>query len=143
MPSTLTPTCPFCGLRYANRPLLELHIREDHLQRNRRGKPGHDDPGDTRTSQPRAGVLSRGHGLAPRPTRSTNEVIAVTATRRPCRPSPGWVIRALRYVKETLVLASQAPFPPAGARRPRPAADAPAERHTHPAPAPEHADRAA
>jgi hypothetical protein len=31
MPSTLTPTCPFCGPRYVNRPLLELHIREDHL----------------------------------------------------------------------------------------------------------------
>jgi hypothetical protein len=31
MPSTLTPTCPFCGLRYVNRPLLELHIREDRL----------------------------------------------------------------------------------------------------------------
>ena len=143
MPSTLTPACPFCGLRYANRPLLELHIREDHLQRNRHGEPGHDDPGDTRTSQPRADVLSRGHGLAPRPARSTNEVIAVTATRRPRRPRPGWVIRTLRYVKETLVLVSQALFPPAGARRPRPAADAPAERHTHPAPAPEHADRAA
>ena len=43
MPSTLTPTCPFCGLRYANRPLLELHIREDHLQRNR-VTPGHPSP---------------------------------------------------------------------------------------------------
>jgi hypothetical protein len=25
--------CPLCGLRYADRPLLELHIREDHRQR--------------------------------------------------------------------------------------------------------------
>jgi len=25
--------CPLCGLRYADRPLLELHIREDHAQR--------------------------------------------------------------------------------------------------------------
>ena len=142
MPSTLTQACPFCGLRYANRPLLELHIREDHLQRNHRGGSGHDDPGDTRTSQPRAGVLSRGHGLAPRPARSTNEAIAVTATRRPRRPSPGWVIRTFRYVKETLLLASQALFPPADAPAP-PGADASAERHAHPAPAPEHADRAA
>ena len=31
MPSTLTPACLFCGLRYVNRPLLELHIREDRL----------------------------------------------------------------------------------------------------------------
>ena len=27
-------TCPLCGLRYADRPLLELHIREDHAQRD-------------------------------------------------------------------------------------------------------------
>jgi hypothetical protein len=27
-------TCPLCGLRYADRPLLELHIREDHARRD-------------------------------------------------------------------------------------------------------------
>jgi hypothetical protein len=32
MPTTLIDTCPLCGLRFRNRPLLELHIREDHLQ---------------------------------------------------------------------------------------------------------------
>jgi hypothetical protein len=26
-------TCPLCGLRYPTRPLLDLHIREDHAQR--------------------------------------------------------------------------------------------------------------
>ena len=25
MPSTLVPTCSLCGLRFASRPLLELH----------------------------------------------------------------------------------------------------------------------
>ena len=30
MPTTLNPTCPLCGLRYTDRPLLELHVREDH-----------------------------------------------------------------------------------------------------------------
>jgi hypothetical protein len=35
MPSTVNPACPLCGLQYANRPLLELHIREDHPPRNR------------------------------------------------------------------------------------------------------------
>jgi len=35
MPSTLNPACPLCGLQYSNRPLLELHIREDHPQRSR------------------------------------------------------------------------------------------------------------
>ena len=26
-------TCPLCGLRYPARPLLDLHIREDHARR--------------------------------------------------------------------------------------------------------------
>jgi hypothetical protein len=26
-------TCPLCRLQYSDRPLLELHIREDHAQR--------------------------------------------------------------------------------------------------------------
>jgi hypothetical protein len=39
MPGTLTPTCSFCGLRFAGRPLLELHIREDHLQRDHHLEP--------------------------------------------------------------------------------------------------------
>jgi hypothetical protein len=43
MPSTLNPACLLCGLRYADGPLLELHIR---------GDPGHGDAGDARTAQP-------------------------------------------------------------------------------------------
>ena len=27
-------TCPLCGLKYPARPLLDLHIREDHVQRD-------------------------------------------------------------------------------------------------------------
>jgi hypothetical protein len=27
-------TCPLCGLRYPARPLLDLHIREDHARRD-------------------------------------------------------------------------------------------------------------
>ena len=46
MPTMLIPTCPLCGLRYANRPLLELHIREDHRPR-RRAQPDSHDPGST------------------------------------------------------------------------------------------------
>jgi hypothetical protein len=51
MPTMLIPTCPLCGLRYANRPLLELHIREDHRPR-RRAQPGSRDPGGTPSSRP-------------------------------------------------------------------------------------------
>ena len=32
MPTTLIDTCPLCGLRFGNRRLLELHLREDHVQ---------------------------------------------------------------------------------------------------------------
>ena len=44
VPATLVRTCPLCGLRYSNQPLLELHIREDHPQRERRPAP---DDGDS------------------------------------------------------------------------------------------------
>jgi hypothetical protein len=33
MSATLIRTCPLCGLRFDNLPILELHIREDHRRR--------------------------------------------------------------------------------------------------------------
>jgi hypothetical protein len=30
MTAMLTAACPLCGLRFASKALLELHIREDH-----------------------------------------------------------------------------------------------------------------
>ena len=36
MSATLIRTCPLCGLRFDNLPILELHIREDHRRRRRR-----------------------------------------------------------------------------------------------------------
>jgi hypothetical protein len=30
MSAMLIDTCPLCGLRFGSRPLLELHIRDDH-----------------------------------------------------------------------------------------------------------------
>jgi hypothetical protein len=41
MSATLIRTCPLCGLRFDNLPILELHIREDHRRRERR--PAQDD----------------------------------------------------------------------------------------------------
>ena len=46
MPSTLIPACVPCGLRFASRLLPGLHIREDHLRRNRHAEPGHDHSAD-------------------------------------------------------------------------------------------------
>jgi len=47
MPATLVRTCPLCGLRFSNLPLLELHIREDHPRRERRPERDDDNPADT------------------------------------------------------------------------------------------------
>src|SRR5215831_16457197 len=66
MPSTLNPACPLCGLRYANRPLLELHIREDHPRRDRP------------------------------PSQATNETTTTTAAPPPRQPGPGGEKNALR-----------------------------------------------
>lgn len=115
MPSTLIPTCPLCGLRYTERPLLELHIREDHLHQGSRAELDHDDSGDARASQPSVRGLfplhSLGTGLLP----TTEEVMITTSTRRSRRSRSGWVmttlrrtIRTLRSVDHELVLASEA-----------------------------------
>ena len=47
MPATLIRTCPLCGLRFSNTPLLELHIREDHRRRGRRPARDGDDSADS------------------------------------------------------------------------------------------------
>jgi len=44
MSATLIRTCPLCGLRFDNLPILELHIREDH---RRRGPLPAQDDGDS------------------------------------------------------------------------------------------------
>jgi hypothetical protein len=131
MTGTLIPTCPLCGLRYENRPLLELHIREDHRQSR------HDEPGGP----------SRSHGLASRPSATTKEVTATTAARS-ARPdqamtAPRRAIRALRYVNDELMRASEAIIRSARVPRPRPQASVPADAEAHPGSAAERANRAA
>jgi hypothetical protein len=42
---TLNPTCPLCGLRFASRPLLDLHVREDHRDENHRVPDPTPEPG--------------------------------------------------------------------------------------------------
>lgn len=54
MPTTLIGTCPLCGLRFGNMPLLELHIREDHRRPpvHRKNKPDDEDDGGSPEDQP-------------------------------------------------------------------------------------------
>src|SRR5690348_13793021 len=70
MLTILILTCPLCGLRYSNRPLLELHIREDHRPR-RRAQPGTRDAGSNQvhgTRTDRAGGFDGlKRGCSPRP----------------------------------------------------------------------------
>jgi hypothetical protein len=62
MTTTLTRTCSFCGLAFANRPMLELHIREDHVQRGQAAERGQDDHSGARGGRLHAGGPDRERG---------------------------------------------------------------------------------
>ena len=112
MTSTPYPACSLCGLRYASKPLLELHIREDHrpLRRARSGRPGV--VRGARATSPAAGSSSRPSGLAFRPSRAVKAVTAMTVIRRQRSGQvltfPRRVLRALRHVNDELLRASEA-----------------------------------
>jgi hypothetical protein len=57
MTSMVNPASPLCGLRCASKPLLELHIREDHRPR-RRAQSGRLDADGNRAPSPAAGTPS-------------------------------------------------------------------------------------
>jgi hypothetical protein len=142
MTSTLNPACPLCGLRYEGRPLLELHIREDHLrQTGRRGSGG------TGAPAPAEGSPSRIHDPVSGPSCTTKEVTARTATRHPrsgqLMTVLRKVIRTLRDLHDELVRASQAMLRPPGAPRPRPRVQGPRSGLPVPGHVTEHADRVA
>ena len=131
MPSTLNPAGPY-GLHSGNKPLPDLHVREDHYQRALRAQDGHDDPGSTRAAASRADGLPHGQHLASTPSRTTKE-----ATAKTLRPGRAMTVlrRALRVVRnvddDESLRASQAvisfgraprgrpqtPVPPAGRAR--------------------------
>ncbi|HXZ77473.1 MAG TPA: hypothetical protein VEH31_42290 [Streptosporangiaceae bacterium] len=55
MSATLIRTCPLCGLRFDNLPILELHIREDHRPRGRQAVRDDGDAAGPGTPGGRAG----------------------------------------------------------------------------------------
>ena len=108
MTSTMTLACPLCGLRFAARPLLELHGREDHRP-SRRPDP------------------------APRPAAARSEVTAArgrrpgrmrTALRRP--------VRVVRYANDEFLRAWEAIIRSARASRPQPRIQPPTNGQIHP-----------
>ena len=130
MTTTLTPTCPLCGLRFESRPLLELHLREDHAHT---GRPAASQDGlDARASGPRPSDRA-GRDQSAAPSR-TQESVA-PKNQRPGQPRSrrtAAVLRrvagAFRHANAELQLASEAMLRPPGARRPLGLADPPAER---------------
>jgi hypothetical protein len=127
MPSTLIPTCSSCGLRFENRPLLELHLRENHPLHRPAAEPGR--PVDSGT---KAGT------------------IIVTSPRRPRRPHSEWamtglrrVTGAFRHANAELLLASELLLRPGGQPRPSQPAGPHAEAGAHQPSASMRTDRAA
>jgi hypothetical protein len=127
MSSTLNPACPLCGLRFANKPLLDLHIREDHRKRDRRAQNGHRDPGSNRVP-PSPDNQANGRDVASTPSRATKEATARTTRRRP-RASRAMsklrrALRAHRHVKDGLLSRPRAAFRSHREQQPRPQAPA-------------------
>ena len=68
-------TCPLCGLRYPARSLLDLHIREDHAQRD--AKPAT----PAAAAQDQAQAHAHAQDPAPPPPRAERPSWAETARR--------------------------------------------------------------
>ena len=68
-------TCPLCGLRYPARSLLDLHIREDHAQRD--AKPA----APAAEAEDKAQDQAQAQDPAPPPPRTERTSWAETARR--------------------------------------------------------------
>jgi len=128
MSSTLTTTCSFCGLRFANRPLLELHVREDHPRHGSLAAPGRGVPAEAPASRPHP--RSPANGPPARATDSSTKAETTMTVPRP--PHTGWARTSLRRVtgafrraNAEIRLAAEIMLRPAGVPRPRQPADPP------------------
>jgi hypothetical protein len=100
MLSTLNPACPLCGLRFENKPLLDLHIREDHRQRVFRERNEDSDPGSTRA--PASGAESLPDPADPAATPSwTSKKAAKPAGRGRADRAKTALWRALRSLHKS------------------------------------------
>ena len=144
MTSTLTPTCSVCGLRFENRPILELHVREDHRKRGNLAGPGLGNPVGSAASQPRHRSPANGHGDSP-PASGTKAGPGTSGHRRLRAGRAMTALRraasGFRRANAELLLASDAMLRLPG--EPRRPADPPAGRDAHQAADGERADRAA
>ena len=74
-------TCPLCGLRYPARSLLDLHIREDHAQRDAKPAAPAAEAQDQAQDQAQAQAQAQAQDPAPPPPRLERTSWAETARR--------------------------------------------------------------
>jgi hypothetical protein len=86
MTTTLTPTCALCGLRFENRPLLDLHLCEDHPQRRPTADPGRATPAPAAFAPP------------PRTSPENSSPQAPATDAGPGQPRGGRSLRGLRRI---------------------------------------------
>ena len=111
MLSTLNPACPLCGLRFENKPLLDLHIREDHRQRVFRERNDDSDPGSTLA--PASGAENLPDPADPAVTPSwTSKKAARPARRGRADRAKTGLWRALRALQVRLWASSHTAVPP-------------------------------
>jgi hypothetical protein len=146
MTSTLTPTCSVCGLRFENRPILELHVREDHRKRGSPADPGPGNPTGSAASRLRHHSPANGRSDSPAAS-GTKAEPGTPGHRRPRRLRAGRAMTALRRVagasrraNAELLLASEAMLRLPG--EPRRPADPPVGRDAHQTADGERANRA-
>jgi hypothetical protein len=100
MPSSTITTCTLCGLRFSNRALLDLHIREDHLNPNRPAHAERDDTGEENGApRPPAGGPAAATVPAASPARTAGGAKTATAPRRHV---PQAAMTALRRVLDAI-----------------------------------------
>lgn len=137
MTSTLIPTCSFCGLRFSSRPLLELHVREDHAQRHR-AQAGQGDQAARRPARPDTGNPVSGHGQPASPVRTGEQAATAgspSGRRQPAgraKRTPRRVIGMFRHPKEEILLAAELLFRPRSAPPAQSPEERPGGQDTHP-----------
>ena len=134
MTNTLTPTCLVCGLRFENRPILELHVREDHRKRGNPADPGLGNPAGPTASRLRHRSPANEHGESPTAS-GTKAGPGASGHPRPRRLRAGRAMTALRRLaggfqraNAELLLASEAMLRLPGGRTADPAPGRPARR---------------
>ena len=138
-------TCTLCGLRFSNTALLDLHIREDHMDRNHRAHADHDNSSEQNASRVPPGGSATGAVPAGSPASKAGAKATTAPRPRSQRPMTALrrVLGAIRYPNDELVRASEAIIRssrrPQASRRP----GAQADRDEQPTSSTRHGDRAA